>query len=668
MAFVGALAIALAGCGQPHAAVVRQPVPNPTPAPKATQSVKVEPPPAQAVVRTPAPAPVPEPVLSAEERLARQVEAIFASGEKEYRDGHLSAARQQFDRSLDTLLESGIDIHASTRLSTLFDHIVSTVNTDELIAFREGDGFSEQKSAPAPIDEIATNAAPEEPPAGPAEARLRGNAEAELKEVSHDLPLTVNDQVLSFLNYFQTPRGTAIVETGLRRAGRYREMIERVLTEEGVPTDLIHLAQAESAFQPQALSRAGARGLWQFMSYRGTEYGLQRSWWLDERQDPEQATRAAARHLRDLYSLFGDWYLAMAAYNSGPGAVQRAIERTGYADFWELYKRNVLPQETKNYVPIILALTLIAKDPHRYGVDVEPDAPIRTDSVQPGHPIDLRLVAETIETDLDTLRMLNPQLLRLVTPPTQNFVLHLPEGTAEQFSSEIAAIPADKWVSWRQHRVLDGDTMSGIAKQYRVTTTAIADANGLDAKAVLPVGQKLIIPASQPQPSAGGQLVRYTVRSSDTLASIGDEFGVTVSELRRWNGLKSTTTQVARGVRLRIYPGGSGPQPGNNTTASSTTASGKPAVAPAKPAAALAASATVTAPITAKPAVETQVAAVSTGGSASAPTIHRVQAGETLWSIAKAYSTTVEGLRGANPFLLNRGLQAGDSLKINSAN
>jgi len=208
--------------------------------------------------------------------------------------------------------------------------------------------------------------------------------------------------------------------------------------------------------------------------------------------------------------------------------------------------------------------------------------------------------------------------------------------------------------------VLDGETISGIAKQYHVTATAIADANGLDAKALLPVGQKLIIPASQPQATAG-QLVRYTVRGGDTLASIGDEFGVSVQELRRWNGLRSSTTQVARGVRLRIYPGGMDAQPGASATASS-----KPASSPAKPAA-VSTSASV-ASVAAKPAVETSVAAVSTGGSASVPTIHRVQAGETLWSIAKAYSTTVESLRGANSFLLNRGLQAGDSIKITPAN
>ncbi len=257
---------------------------------------------------------------------------------------------------------------------------------------------------------------------------MRTNAEGELRAVSHDLPLTLNDPVLSFLNFFQTARGRAIVETGLRRAGRYSAMIQRVLAEEGLPGDLMYLAQAESAFQPQALSRAGARGLWQFMSFRGKQYGLEHSWWVDERQDPEKATHAAAHHLRDLYQMFGDWYLVMAAYNSGPGTVQHAVERTGYADFWEMYKSNVLPQETRNYVPIILALTLIAKDPARYGIDVTPDDPLKVDRVQPGHSVDLRLVADTIDVDVDTLRLLNPQLLRLVTPSDPRFMLQLPCG------------------------------------------------------------------------------------------------------------------------------------------------------------------------------------------------------------------------------------------------
>ncbi len=596
------------------------------------------------------------------------MEAIFQAGDREYKNGHLAAARQQFDQALDLLLQSGMDVQADLRLNALFDRIVTTVHSAELIAYREGDGFSEQKSAPSPIDEIAAMfATEEEAPPPPADPGLRTRAETELAEVSHDLPLTVNDAVLSFVNYFQTPRGIAIVENGLRRAGRYRDMIERVLREEGLPTDLIHLAQAESAFQPQALSRAGARGLWQFMAFRGSEYGLNRNWWLDERQDPEAATRAAARHLRDLYGMFNDWYLAMAAYNSGPGAVQKAIERTGYADFWELYKRNVLPKETKNYVPIILAMTLIAKDPQRYGIHVDPDPPLRVDTVQPGHPIDLRLVAETIETDLDTLRLLNPELLRLVTPPDPGFVLKLPEGTAEHFQAEIAAIPPENWVSWRQHRVAEGDTLSSIARQYHVTTVAIADANGLDPNAILPLGQKLIIPASQAQPQPG-KLVRYTVRRGDTLASIADEFSVTPAELRRWNGLRATTKVVARGTRLRIYPGGIGAPP---VIAAKTT---KPPAGAARASAA----GTVTAKASTLAAKQSLLAsspgpapkpqlAPATGGGSSALTVHHVQRGETLTSIAKAYQTTVETLRKANPFLLNRGLQAGDSIKVDRA-
>src|ERR1700726_3911695 len=212
-------------------------------------------------------------------------------------------------------------------------------------------------------------------------------------------------------------------------------MVQRTLREEGMPQDLIYLAQAESAFLPQAVSRAGARGMWQFMSFAGRKYGLEKTWWEDERQDPEKATHPAPRDLRELYGQFGDWYLAMAAYNSGAVTVQHAIERTGYADFWELYRRNVLPKETKNYVPIILALTLISKDPSRYGVEFEPEPPLKTDAVMPGQPIDLRLVAETIDTDLETLRALNPPLLRLATPDDPSFELHLPAGTAGKFSA-----------------------------------------------------------------------------------------------------------------------------------------------------------------------------------------------------------------------------------------
>ena len=489
-------------------------------------------------------------VPSPKEYLIAQVEAKFASGEQNYKAGHLEAARHDFDEAVDWILTSGFDPNSDPKLNELFHRVVDTVYGYELQAFRAGDGFQEAPAVPAPIDEVAEMTFPVDP-------RLKARAEEAAKNISHDMPLTVNDEVLSFLNFFQTPRGRAIVETGLRRSGRYREMIGRVLHEEGVPQDLIYLAQAESAFQPLALSRAGARGIWQFVAYRGMEYGLRHTWWIDERQDPEKATRAAAQHLRDLYGQFGDWYLAMAAYNCGPGNVQKAIERTGYADFWELYKRNVLPRETRNYVPIILALTLIAKDAAHYGIQVDPEQPVPTDVVKPGRAIDLRLVAETIDVDVDTLRNLNPALLRLATPDDPSFEMHLPVGSAGKFSAEIADIPADKWVSWRRHRIEAGETLTSIAKKYRVTPAAISDANNLDRHAALDVGEKLIIPAAAPAESKS-RLVRYRVRKGDTLGGIADRFSVPTEDVRKWNHMN--TNHVSRGMVLRIYTVGGAPE------------------------------------------------------------------------------------------------------------
>ena len=487
----------------------------------------------------------------AKAQLIAKVQEKFASGEQNFKAGHLEAARRDFDSAVDMMLQSGYDVDNDPELHELFRKVVDTVYTYELQAFHAGDGFQETPAVPAPIDEVADMTFPVDP-------RLKGRAEEAAKNVSHDLPLTVNDEVLGFLNFFQTPRGRAIVETGLSRSGKYRDMIARILREEGVPQDLIYLAQAESAFQPAALSRAGARGIWQFVPWRGNEYGLRRSWWVDERQDPEKATRAAAQHLRDLYGLFGDWYLAMAAYNCGPGNVQKGIERTGYADFWELYRRNVLPRETKNYVPIIVALTLIAKDAAHYGIQAEMEKPVPYDVVKPGRAIDLRLVAETIDADVDTLRMLNPSLLRLATPDDPAFELHLPTGTAEKFSAEIADIPAEKWVSWRRHRVEPGETLTSLSKKYKVTAAAIAAANSLGGSTALTVGDKLIIPAAQPQSETKSRLVRYRVRKGDTLGGIADQFSVSTEQLRKWNALKSG--RVSRGMVLRVYTIGGAPE------------------------------------------------------------------------------------------------------------
>ncbi len=557
------------------------------------------------------------------ERLLRVVEAHLKAGKKFYQAGNHFQGREELGRAREMLVLSGLDLQGDERLTQALQEVMATIRAHETTATEEEENEVGANEEPAPIEEIGEVTVSLDP-------SVREKAERELRQIPHDIPLTVNEHVLTYLNFFQTARGRAIVETGLRRAGRYREMISRVLSEEGLPQDLIYLAQAESAFKPAALSRAGARGIWQFMAYRGKEYGLQRSWWIDERQDPEKSTRAAARHLKDLYQEFGDWYLVMAAYNSGPGNVAKGIERTGYADFWELYKRNVLPRETRNYVPIILALTLIAKDPARYEIQAEPEPALRYDRAKLGQPIDLRLVAETLGLDLDTLRLYNPHLLQMITPADPEFELRLPVGSVERLEQDLARIPKDRWLSWRWHVVETGETLTSLARKYGVTVQSMVEVNSLQEQEGLAGGERLIVPTAARPQSLMGRLVRYRVKRGERLESVAEQFSVSVAELKKWNGLKGN--RISRGMVLRVYPGG------------------KPGVRAAR---------------SKKVAVPSKIAMSTTPPAhESGPRLHRVQQGETLWSIARAYETTVDALRGANRFLVERQLRAGDQLRI----
>lgn len=510
--------------------LVAQAQPKPKPAPPPTQ---VAPPPPQ-----------PDPV----EKLIEQAENQFQQGQKDYTAGHLESAKQNFDAAVNTLLEGPVEVRSDERLQRELDKITEGVNQLEVVALQQGDGFTEQKAEPAPIDEANEVTFPADP-------NVKAKAEAQLKETQSDLPLVINDYVAGYINFFST-RGHTTLERALVRSGRYRDMIRRVFKEEGVPQDLIYLAEAESGFEPLALSRAGARGMWQFMSSRASGYGLQRSWWIDERQDPEKSTRAAAHHLKDLYNEFGDWYLAMAAYNSGPGNVQQAVKRTGYADFWELYKRNVLPKETKNYVPIILAYTIMAKNPAQYGLtDLQAALPLETDTVKVDYPVDLRLVAECVDTDLTTLTQLNPSLLRLTTPKDAVYDLRLPAGTKEKYSEAINAIPVDKRVAWRYHHVAASETLESVAHHYHASPRAIEEVNNLN-NGKLQAESKLIIPvtaghSSLSEVSYSRKPTRYRVRHGDTVLSVADDFGVPPARLRRWNGLKGN--EIHSGKMLVIY-------------------------------------------------------------------------------------------------------------------
>jgi len=559
--------------------------------------------------------------------LVGQVQASYDAGQSAYKAGNLDKAQANFDQAVDLMLASGVPTESDPRLSKLFDDIGEAIHSDDLSAEKVDTDVdqedAEAPAEPAPIDEIADLTLPAGDP------RLALKAEKELISVRHDLPLTVNESVLQYLSFFTTTRGRAIVEHGLQRAGRYNAMIRRVLREEGVPEDLIYLAQAESAFQPDAVSRAGARGIWQFMPYRGEEYDLERTYWVDERSDPEKATRAAAHHMRDLYAIFGDWYLVMAAYNSGPGNVAKAIERTGYADFWELQKRNALPKQTQNYVPIILALALVAKDPGLYGVQVDPEKPPQIETISLEHPLSLQLAADAAGVGLDDVRLLNPQLLRNVTPNGQQFQLNLPAGTTKDFEDNIQQVPEDKQAIWRLHTAEQGETLSDIAQRYRVTVPAIEAANHLQPHALVPAGFLLNVPTAPPVV----KLMHYRVQRGDTLAGIAGRFDVTVADLKRWNHIAGV--QAARGTRLRIYAGGE-----------------TPAAAPAKPK-------------SAQVARSENLENVSSRSSEKPAALeHRVKPGETLYSIARQYQTTVSALRQSNPSLADRALQAGDVLTV----
>lgn len=481
----------------------------------------------------------------------------FEKGADLYRNGFLKRSKEEFDGAIDLILETAGTYSKEPRLQHQLMDLVARVNAMELAALREGDGFTDQSDKHAAIDDL------EHVETFPAliDPKLKKTVEDEVKQIAHDLPIEINDRVLGFLEYYQNGRGRGAIEAGLERAGKYQPMIEKILKEEGVPLDLIYLCQAESAFEPRALSRAAAKGMWQFISSRGKEYGLRQTWWIDERSDPEKSTRAAARHLKDLRQEFGDWYLAMAAYNSGPVRVQRALEKTGADNFWTLAEKRALPKETINYVPNIVALTIIGKNPEKYGFNVTPAPAIETERVGVDKATDLRVIAEAIDVPVEDLRALNTHVLRWTTPPDDpDFQLILPKGYADKFNQQIASLPESKRVLFREHVVRKGDTLGVIAKKYGTTAAQLSQANNLGKAPVLKVGRSLIIPMSGVTPPpvtlakastpAKTATTSYTVRAGDTLSKIAARFNTTVEKLKLWNQL--TSTRLAVGKKLMI--------------------------------------------------------------------------------------------------------------------
>ncbi len=439
-----------------------------------------------------APAPATTPVDPTVQVIAT-AEAAFERGRAQVEQGHLRDARVAFDRAVDTLMLVPGGARSEPRLSAALDSLIDRISALELSALARGDGFTEIASEPATIDTLLSlpSAEADGAPAPDVATAVRDD----LATTAHDIPIPLNDRVLRFVELFQG-RLRSFLSEGLARGAQYMPMIQAVFRDEGLPLDLAFVPLVESAFKPTALSRASARGVWQFMRATGTENGLKHDWYIDERADPEKATRAAAKYLKALYRMFDDWHLALASYNGGPGRVQRAMKRSGLDDFWELTASSKhLPRETRDYVPMILAAAIIARNPAKYGFEVPLVSPVPTDGRHRDQPVDLRRVAEWAGVPAEDIRTLNPELRRWTTPVRRrDYQLNVPMGTAALvLEAHHGSAPEDA-ASLQWYTVRKGESIPTIARRLNVSRTDLAEANDLGLTARLTPGQRLLVP------------------------------------------------------------------------------------------------------------------------------------------------------------------------------
>jgi membrane-bound lytic murein transglycosylase D len=438
--------------------------------------------------------------------LVQRAERRFEAGKKSYQANDVPNARAQFDQAIDLMLDAS-DLNPADRqeYQQRMEEMVDSIHKLDLAGMGAAAVPEEGKFEKAPLEDILQLTFPVDP-------KLKDRVREQVAATVSQLPLMVTDAVLGYIHYFSS-RGHKTLVGATERSGRYRPMIQRILDEEGVPQELIHLAQAESGFIPRAVSSKAAGGMWQFLKWRGNEYGLQQSGMTDDRMDPEKATRAAARHLRDLYKEFGDWYLAIAAYNCGPGVVEKAVERTGYADFWELRSRGVLPAETTNYVPIILAMTIMEKNAGEYGLDnLQLDPALEYDTVESSSPTSLALIADIADASPAEIAAINPAVLRGTAPA--GYALHVPKGGGMQVAAALQLVPSERRASWRMHRVENGETLAAIGKRFGVPAASIATANHLQASEAAE-GDRLLIPAApRAEPAARAAAKRPTTRTA----------------------------------------------------------------------------------------------------------------------------------------------------------
>jgi membrane-bound lytic murein transglycosylase D len=522
------------------------------------------------------PVPPEDPVLT----LIASSERAFKAGQTELEQGHFEAAKQEFNRAVNVLLESPYGARTEPRIREHFDRLVDRISAYEIRALADGDGFTEARSEPATIDELLTLSTTFGTPNATAE--LKDVVQSDLERAEHDIPIPLNQRVLAYIGLFQG-RLHEFIEDGMRRGSRYLPMIQSVFRAEGLPLDLAYVPLVESAFKPSALSRTKAKGVWQFMGGTAVENGLRRDWYIDERSDPEKATVAAAKYLRTLCNLFnGDWHLALASYNGGPGRMQRAVKNGRSDDFWTLAEKpRLLPRETREYVPMILAAIVIARNPAQYGFEFESEEAPSYERVTLPRPIDLRRVAEWTETTIDEIQTLNPELRRWTTPVRDTqYELKVPMGTSGVVMARLGESASIELATLKYYTVKRGDTLATIARKLSVSKADLADANYLPSTARVAAGQKLMVPneatvlmaarAERGVPVAearktvadAGELAEatssnrvktsYQVKRGDTLASIARVFQTTVASLRTWNP-RIEGDHLTTGQHLTVY-------------------------------------------------------------------------------------------------------------------
>ena len=529
---------------------------------------------------------IPTEVEQSEGRVSQimtRAEDHFRRGKLNLEDNKREQAREEFDKAIDSILESGFDVRASQKLQTYYLELVERIYREEvplqlpsapvntqLIAQNTQTqdskpapapqiGFRDQKFEPSPLDDLSKLVLTETEKQVSSEDILA----LEQAQKNVNFTFTLNPLIQQYINYYQS-RGRSTMESGLRRSGQYMRLARKIFAEEGVPLDVTWLGQVESLWKPKAVSWAAASGLWQFIPSTGRMYGLRQNAYIDERNSYEQATRASARHLKDLAKRYnGNWELAMAAYNTGAGNIDRAISRAGTANFWMIYP--YIAQETRNYVPNILAVILIAKNPEKYGFKgIKQDAPMSYDVVQVPTATSLQLVADATDTNVDFIRSLNPELKRDITPRGDTYNVRIPAGRAKQFASLIQRISPDKRETARLISVAPGEDWQTVANRTGFNVAQLQSwNNGVELKGAT----KIVAPSSSVKltrwvrstaaetktadAAAVPGINKVRARKGDTIASIAAARSLDANDVARLNGIP-IDSELKAGQEIKI--------------------------------------------------------------------------------------------------------------------